>query len=352
VYYHLQLYYRKTSVDLQRLDAKSRSPISSRLAELLDGLETIKAFRKQDVFSSNFESALDFNTSCMLAFTTSQRWVGLRIDSAGMLVTTCAAILVIVLNDVIPLSGGIAALLINWTLNFSITLQFLVVAMVESEAAITSVERGLQLTLLEPERAVSLESDGQLDREWPRTGEVEFKEVTARYRKDLAPSAKKMSFRALDKERVGICGRTGAGKSTLTSILFRLIECEEGSVILDGVDLAQVGLKEVRGRNNAMCIISQDPVLFSGSVRQAVDVFGVHSDEDVKGALEKVRLGEFYDRSVENGGSNMSAGERQLLCLARALLVKPKLLILDEATVSSWSGTIDIALKEERELAR
>ena len=312
-------------------------------------METISAFKQQRKFQSKFRDALDYNTSCMLAFTTSQRWVGLRIDCAGAVVTTVAALLIVTTRDLLPLSGGIAGLLINWTLNFSITLQFLVTAVVEAEAAITSVERCLQLTSVAPEAPQDLPSDADLPPSWPATGALSFSNVSARYRPGLPLAARSLTFDIPDRTRVGVCGRTGAGKSTLTSILFRLIEVEEGTVVLDGVDLAKLGLAQVRGRNQALCIISQDPVLFSGPVRQSIDVFSQHSDERVKEALAKVRLSHFFGRQVENGGENLSAGERQLLCLARALLAKPKLLVLDEATASVDGETDAFIQKQIRE---
>lgn len=188
---------------------------------------------------------MDRNTEAIYAFTTSQRWIGLRIDLCGITVTTTAAFLVVFTRDWLGVSAGLSALLVNWTLNFSITLQFLVEAVVNAEAAITSVERCLQLTNLKPEGKQVGELDDGLGGNWPAEGKLEFRNVAARYRDGLPLAAKNMSFVLNPKARVGVVGRTGSGKSTITSILFRLIECAEGKVLLDGVDLAKVGLKEV-----------------------------------------------------------------------------------------------------------
>mmetsp|Transcript_4161 Transcript_4161/g.8356 ORF Transcript_4161/g.8356 Transcript_4161/m.8356 type:complete len:1301 (+) Transcript_4161:82-3984(+) len=335
VYYKLQLYYRRTSVDLQRKDNTTRAPVSSRIAELVEGLETIKASGKEGAFRDKFSSAVDENTDAIYAFTTSQRWIGLRIDMCGTVVTTTAAFLVVLTRNWLGVSAGLSALLVNWTLNFSITLQFLVEAVVTAEAAITSVERCLQLTKLKPEGKQVGELDEGLGEDWPAEGRLKFEKVAARYRGGLPLAVKEMSFVLEPKSRVGVVGRTGAGKSTLTSILFRLIECAEGRVLLDGVDLAKVGLKEVRGRSTCMSIIPQDPVLFSGKLRRSIDVFDRYEDKEIMVALEKCRMGHLdLEGEVVESGKNFSCGERQLLCLARALLTKPRVLVLDEATAS------------------
>lgn len=251
-------------------------------------------------------------------------------------------------------------------------------AVVNSEAAITSVERCMAVANVESEegeRGVELDSAPE---DWPKSGVLgekrsrsehykgaillvatllalrtfytnsplpllgsprsplvaEFEGVSARYRPTLDLALNNMSFKCFSGERVGVVGRTGAGKSTITSVLFRLIEACDGKIILDGVDLGKIPLDQVRGRKNGMCIIPQSPVLFSGPLRKSVDVFGRHTDEAVAAALKSVRIYEPLDSIVSESGSNFSAGERQLICLARATLENPKLLVLDEATAS------------------
>ena len=175
----------------------------------------------------------------------------------------------------------------------------------------------------------------RVDKSWPQKGELVFDNVSLRYRPGLPLSLDGLSFKVNHGERCAIVGRTGAGKSTLTTALFRLVEVEEGSISLDGVDLSTLGLSDVRGRRNGMFILPQDPAVFSGTIRSNLDPFIVHSDEDLVRALEHIKFPQTsLNEAVEEGGGNFSAGEKQLLCLVRAMLTNPCLLVLDEATSS------------------
>lgn len=341
-------HYRWSAADLQRLDAVSRSPIQASMAEGLDGSTTIRAFQKNSYFLGIFQDYIDANSSAMLNFVSSRRWLGVRLETLGAFVTLAACLFISALNESLGLSPGLSGLLIIWASSMTVTLGFLINAFSEAEAAITSIERMHAMELLPQEKSMITSEANKVDVSWPRKGVLEFDNVKMRYRPELPLALDGLSFTIQHGQRCAIIGRTGAGKSTLTAALFRLVEIEQGTISLDGVDLSTLGLSDVRGRPNGMFILPQDPVLFSGSIRSNLDPFSQHIDKDITEALVLVRFPgaggsrgyEILEESVEEGGANFSAGEKQLLCLARAMLAKPRLLVLDEAT-SAVDGTTD-----------
>uniref|UniRef100_A0A6V2H2N6 ABC transporter domain-containing protein n=4 Tax=Ditylum brightwellii TaxID=49249 RepID=A0A6V2H2N6_9STRA len=340
MYFVLSNHYLNSGTDLQRLDVVSRSPIQAMLAEGVDGATMIRVFCQEQHFIFKFQTALDKNTAAQLNFIAAQRWLGLRVQLLGVLIVFSTSLFVVLFNDYLKLDPGLIGLLILWAFYFTITLDFWITAIANTEAALTSLERAVAVTKLPEEKPFLTEEGNEPSPTWPQKGQLDFEHVCMRYREGLPLVLTDLSFTISPGQRCGVVGRTGAGKTSLVTALFRLVEIDTGAIKLDGVDLSALGLSDVRGRPNSLSIIPQDPVLFSGSLRECLDPFGLSKDEDVLDALVSVRLagdGDGYDvldRVVEDGGMNYSVGERQLLCLAQALLNKPIVLVMDEATAS------------------
>lgn len=336
-YWAIQQHYRKSGADLQRIDALSRSPLQAMLAEGIEGSATIRSFQKEEMFTQRFHSFVNRNVSAVLNFISAQRWLGIRIELMGVSIVFVATMLVIIFNEVFGLSAGLVALLIRWSSSLTVSLSFFMENVAEAEGAITAIER-IKMMSEETPQEPNFERKLDMNDSWPSRGELEFKDVQMRYRPLLPPALDGLSFRVEAGQHCGVVGRTGAGKSSISVAMFRLTEIDAGSIIVDGVDLSTLGLSDVRGKPNGIAIIPQDPVLFAGTMRECLDPFNTCSDEKLLEALLSVRMlgpgkgKEFLDTHVEEGGANYSVGERSLLVLARAMLARPKLLVMDEAT--------------------
>uniref|UniRef100_A0A3Q3MHC0 Multidrug resistance-associated protein 1 n=1 Tax=Labrus bergylta TaxID=56723 RepID=A0A3Q3MHC0_9LABR len=262
-------------------------------------------------------------------------WLAVRLEFVGNVIVSSAALFAVIARE--SLSPGIMGLSISYALQLTASLTWLVRMSSDVETNIVAVERVKEYSETEKEAEWKLDSSS-LPAGWPTEGHIQIRGFSLRYRPDLEPAIRNISIDIQGGEKVGIVGRTGAGKSSLMLGLFRIIEAAEGNIFIDGVDVSKLGLHELRSR---ITIIPQDPVLFSGSLRMNLDPFDCYSDEEVWRALEFSHLKSFVsglpdklNHECSEGGENLSVGQRQLLCLARALLRKTKILVLDEATAA------------------
>ncbi|THH32362.1 hypothetical protein EUX98_g1802 [Antrodiella citrinella] len=335
-YVRVMIYYLSTSRELKRLDAVSRSPIFAWFAESLNGISVIRAFNQQSVFTTNISRRVDRNQICYLPSISVNRWLAIRLELVGATIIFVAAVLAISALITTGVDAGLVGFVLSYALGATGALNWLVRSLSEVEQNIVSVERILHYTDLEPEAPAEIAD--AVPEDWPRKGEVEFRNYSTRYRPELDLVLKDISFTVQHKEKIGICGRTGSGKSSLLLSLFRIIEPASGTIFIDGVDITKIGLFDLR---SAISIVPQSPDMFEGSIRENIDPTGAYQDAEIWVALEHSHLKQFVeslpeglDALVREGGSSLSAGQRQLLCFARALLrkVSQMMYVLDEAT--------------------
>ncbi|BEJ18143.1 hypothetical protein CspHIS471_0704200 [Cutaneotrichosporon sp. HIS471] len=351
IYRMVMRYYLATSRELKRLDAISRSPIFSFFGETLAGLPVIRAYHQRARFIANNEARVDRNQACYQPAMCINRWLAVRLEFLGSCLMFSTALASVAMT--VYATGRVDSALVGWLMNYTISvtgsLNWLVRTASEVEQNIVSVERVLGYANLVSEAAEEV-PETKPAASWPERGDIEFDAFSMRYRPELALCLNEVSVKIQGGERVGIVGRTGAGKSSLTLGLFRILEAAHGRIFIDGIDIATIGLRDLR---SAVSIIPQDPQLFEGSLRNNVDPTNKASDAAIWQALQQAHLkdhvisnmGGTLDAEVAEGGSNLSAGQRQLVCFARALLRRTKILVLDEAT-SSIDLETDEAVQE------
>ncbi|XP_020490124.2 ATP-binding cassette sub-family C member 4-like isoform X2 [Labrus bergylta] len=333
VFLILRCYFLKTSRDIKRLESTTRSPVFSHLSSSLQGLSTIRAFKVQQRFQQMFDDYQDLHSEAWFLFLTTSRWFAVRLDGICSVFVTITAFGCLYLRD--GLDPGAVGLALSYAVTLTGMFQWGVRQSAEIENMMTSVERIVEYAELESE--APWETDKQPPPDWPKTGSITFDRVNFSYSASEPLVLKNLTVVFTPREKVGIVGRTGAGKSSLISALFRLAE-PEGRIMIDGFLTSEIGLHTLRQK---MSIIPQDPVLFTGSVRKNLDPFRQHTDEDLWNALQEVQmkavvedLPNKLETVLTESGSNFSMGQRQLVCLARSILQKNRILIIDEATAN------------------
>uniref|UniRef100_A0AAY4BSN2 Multidrug resistance-associated protein 1 n=1 Tax=Denticeps clupeoides TaxID=299321 RepID=A0AAY4BSN2_9TELE len=335
LYFFVQRFYVASSRQLKRLESVSRSPVYTHFNETLLGTSVIRAFGDQQRFIHESDGRVDLNQKAYYPSIVANRWLAVRLEFVGNCIVMFAALFAVISRD--NLSPGIMGLSISYALQVTASLNWLVRMSSELETNIVAVERVKEYGDTEKEAEWTLEGSKPTTG-WPTAGHIEICSFGLRYRDDLELAIRNINVIIEGGEKVGIVGRTGAGKSSLTLGLFRIIEASEGEIRVDGVNIANMGLHDLRSR---ITIIPQDPVLFSGTLRMNLDPFDGYTDEEVWRTLELAHLKNFVsglpdklNHECAEGGENLSLGQRQLVCLARALLRKTKILVLDEATAA------------------
>ncbi|XP_049431366.1 ATP-binding cassette sub-family C member 8 isoform X2 [Epinephelus fuscoguttatus] len=347
--YFIQKYFRMASRDLQQLEDSTQLPLLCHFSETVEGLTTIRALRYEPRFRQRLLQFTDANNIASLFLTAANRWLEVRMEYIGACVVLVAAVASITNSLYNQLSTGLVGLGLTYALMVSNYMNWMVRNLADMEVQLGSVKRINGLLKTEPENYEGLLSVSQVPEGWPREGEIKIQNLSVRYDATLKPVLKNVNAHISPGQKVGICGRTGSGKSSFSLAFFRMVDMFEGRIVIDDIDIAKLPLQTLRSR---LSIILQDPILFSGAIRFNLDPEMKATDEMLWEALEIAQLKPVVkslpgglDAMVTEGGENFSQGQRQLFCLARAFVRKSSILIMDEATASIDMATESILQK-------
>lgn len=346
---HIALRYLPGAREVKRLESNAKSPVFEQFGSALTGVGTIRAFDKTDTYITRMFSKIDDHSTSFWHMWAFNRWMGFRMALVGGFFATFVAIFILCMSDI---DASLAGFALSFALEYTGTVVWTIRHYANLELDMNAAERIIEYSNL----ATESQNGADPPAHWPSEGRLEVNDLVVSYADDLPPVLKGLTFRVERNERIGVVGRTGAGKSSLTLALFRFLEARQGSIHIDGLDISKINLHALRSR---LAIIPQDPVLFSGTVRSNIDAFDQHSDAELRDALVRVHLiteaealssgtntpipltptsrknknlFANLNTPITEGGLNLSQGQRQLLCLARAIVSRPKIMVLDEAT--------------------
>ncbi|XP_056091701.1 ATP-binding cassette sub-family C member 9 isoform X4 [Rhinichthys klamathensis goyatoka] len=344
-FYFIQKYFRVASKDLQDLDDSTQLPLLCHFSETAEGLTTIRAFRHEARFKQRMLELTDTNNTAYLFLSAANRWLEVRTDYLGAVIVLTAAVAAIWTSS----QSGLVGLGLTYALTVTNYLNWVVRNLADLEVQMAAVKKVNSFLSTESENYEGSMDVSQVPEDWPQHGEIKIHDLCVRYDCLLKPVLKHVNAHINPGQKVGICGRTGSGKSSLSLAFFNMVDVFEGKIVIDGIDICKLPLQTLRSR---LSIILQDPVLFSGSIRLNLDPECTCSDDRLWEALEIAQLKNMVkalpgglDAVVTEGGENFSVGQRQLFCLARAFVRKSSILIMDEATASIDMATENILQK-------
>jgi len=338
VCYRLNKSFTNLNREITRLESISKSPVVSFFTESLGGLISIRTYNEQTNFMNKFHKLQDEHIKNTILDWATFNWYNLRTSFASVIIIGPVISIPLLLTGYDTVSAGMVALLIIYVIQINEDIAFLFLCFSYFEFQLVSLERCKKFAEIvgeAPAETKDPENVENLTSNWPARGSIEFKNYFVKYRPNLPHVIDNLSVSINSGEKVGIVGRTGSGKSTFFLSLLRIIEPTHGSILIDGVDISQVGLDDLR---NKITVIPQDPMLFKGTLRENMDLLNQYTDQQLWESLEKVCLKEKFegenglDAAIKDGGENLSAGEKQLLCIGRAILANSRIVLIDEAT--------------------
>lgn len=361
LYYYLCSYYLQTTRELKRWQSVLNSPIFSLFSETVDGVSTIRAFHAQQYFTKYTHNLINRDHTAYFVYICANRWLGTRLEIVGSLLVFFACLFGVLARK--NISTGLIGLAISYSMSITQALNWIVRQASGIENNIVSVERIMEYIEIKSEQSRFTSSNlSKFNHSFK--GEISFVNVNMRYRSDLGLVLKNIDFIINPGEKIGIVGRTGSGKSSLFIVLMRLIQIEKGRILIDDFNLSNIELHELRKQ---IAIIPQDPIAFKGTIRFNLDPANQFSDDAIFNALKQSQLGPTLKKKIKEfdinneekipnylnlkifeEGNNLSIGQRQLMCLARALLKRSKILLLDEATSAIDIYTDDLVQKSLR----
>nr|XP_009688617.1 PREDICTED: ATP-binding cassette sub-family C member 9 isoform X2 [Struthio camelus australis] len=344
-FYFIQKYFRVASKDLQELDDSTQLPLLCHFSETAEGLTTIRAFGHEARFKQRMLELTDTNNIAYLFLSAANRWLEVRTDYLGACIVLTAAVTSITEGP----NSGFVGLGLLYALTITNYLNWVVRNLADLEVQMGAVKKVHSFLNMESENYEGYLDPSQVPKDWPQEGEIKIENLCVRYENNLKPVLKHVKAYIKPGQKVGICGRTGSGKSSLSLAFFRMVDIFDGRIVIDGIDISKLPLHTLRSR---LSIILQDPILFSGSIRFNLDPECKCTDDRLWEALEIAQLKNMVkslpgglDAVVTEGGENFSVGQRQLFCLARAFVRKSSILIMDEATASIDMATENILQK-------